>query len=99
MPCVILIKIHEDIPKPTPDCLLWLQVYEEENECLKLQHSSTLESVKAIQSEYQSTHTDYQKLQSEHKTLKDEVDKLTVDKQTITEKYEVCMTKLLALAY
>lgn len=26
---------------------------EEENDCLKMQHTSTLESVKAIQSEYQ----------------------------------------------
>ena len=77
--------------------MLSFQVYEEENECLKLQHSSTLESVKAIQSEYQSTQTDYQKLQSDHQTLKDEVDKLTEDKQSITEKYEVGLAKLLAI--
>ena len=89
------INYYEDFTWPTPDCLLSFQVYEEENECLKLQHSSTLESVKAIQSEYQSTQTDYQKLQSEHQTLKDEVDKLKEDKQSITEKYEVGLAKVL----
>ena len=61
----------------------------EENECLKMQHSSTLESVKVIQSEYQTTQSQYQTLKSEYQTVKTELDELSKEKTSLTEKHEV----------